>query len=164
VSCCAQEVYERAAHAAEVALSKHTPDDGALPLHLWQNMPLQTSPFAPAGLSAGAGAGVGGGSGRAGAAAGAGGAFVGAPVRVDLNLKVALWQGNLLSLKMQGFVCGTDGDMRHGRGMAVKLWDMTGHDATVKHAAENPLEGCQIVGAWYDDVASDCTALHRCLL
>lgn len=70
--------------------------------------------------------------------------------RIDLNLRVGVFRGDLLTLRMSGFVCGTDGDIgRVGAGMAVRLWDMTGRSSDISAAAAcNKLAEATIVPSW----------------
>ncbi len=72
--------------------------------------------------------------------------------------------GNLLDLKMTGFVCASDGDIgRLGVGMAVKLWDMTGRsDAIARAAALNDLGCASVAPSWYARPTCACCSSRVC--
>lgn len=77
-----QHVFLTAKSAALTALSLHK--EAAFPLHIWQLNPTPIPPPEDA-----------------------------APFAPDinLNLRVAMWKGDMLSLKANAFVCGSDGDI-----------------------------------------------------
>ena len=163
-----EPVFERCCAAAGTALSLlPLPLPPSQTLHVWQNHPSHI-PSAPAAAASAATSPLA----SQAAATGASNPFAGVKAKLSsvdftvnpaLNLRIGLWRGNLLDLKVDAVVASSDGSIfRPGKGLAAQIMRMTNNDKLVVAAAGIPPVGeATSIRSWCVAENSGEVVVHR---